>query len=127
MTNRAAAQTDDQLVSTDIGAMLVEGLPLPAAATGLFGDVAVAAAIRADRLGVQPRSLTFLAEIVRRGGVGYATDLPEPLPTAEQTALVREWLSAAVRVDGSDLAIARWLDAVAAVLGVRKGARFSGR
>jgi hypothetical protein len=108
----------------------------------LFGDGAIAAAIAADRLGVQPRSLTFLAEVVRRGGIGYASALAEPLPGADRTALARSWLAAvdppsperdaaeperdapsperdAAECDRSD-EFARWLDAVAVILGLRQ-------
>jgi hypothetical protein len=125
--SRSGGHTDDQLLALDLGDLLLAGLPQAASATDLFGDGAVAAAIRADRLGVQPRSLTFLAEIVRRGGVEYAAALPEPLPTAEQSGLAREWLLPATRVDGSGRAFARWLDAVATVLSLRQGARLNGR
>jgi hypothetical protein len=120
-------QNDDQLLTLDIGSMLIDGLFRSAATSDLFGDAAVAAAIRADRLDVQPRSLTFLAEIVRRGGIAYAAGLPEPLPTAAQIELAREWLTAATQVDDGDEAFARWLDAVASILGMRQGTRLSGR
>ena len=76
-------RTDDEAVRADVAALLSEGS---------FTDALVPAALQADRLGVLPRSLTFLAEIVRRGGAGYAAELPEPLPTAEQAELVRPWL-----------------------------------
>jgi hypothetical protein len=102
-------RTDEQLITIDVPEML-------GSAEGRhrwFADGAVAAAIQADRLEVRPRSLTFLAEIVRRGGIGYAADLPEPLPTAEQSALARSWLTAAAGSD--DATVARWLDAVATV------------
>jgi hypothetical protein len=94
-----------------------------AIATGRFlGDATVAAAIQADRLDVLPRSLAFLAEVVRRGGVAIAVNLPEPLPTTEQSTLVRTWLAVA----GSDeIRFARWLDAVAAVLEARRAVRLS--
>jgi hypothetical protein len=92
----------------------------------LFGDGAIAAAIAADRLGAQPGSLTFLAEVVRRGGSAYAAQLPEPLPGAERAALARDWLDAASSAGAAspdpdvDLELARWLDAVAVILGVRQ-------
>jgi hypothetical protein len=72
---------------------------------------------------VQPRSLTFLAEIIRRGGIAYAAALPQPLPTAEQSALIRPWLDAAV---GPEDALARWLDAVAVALDGRRSVRLIG-
>jgi hypothetical protein len=90
----------------------------------LFGDARITAAIAADRAGVQPRSLTFLAEVVRRGGIDYAAQLPEPLPGAERAALARSWLTAATAAPGpdADVELARWLEAVAVVLGVRQHA-----
>ena len=48
-------RTDEQLLAIDIAAALVDGRQT--------AEAAVAAAIRADRIGVQPRSLTFLAEV----------------------------------------------------------------
>ncbi|MDI1465315.1 hypothetical protein QEZ54_30545 [Catellatospora sp. KI3] len=90
----------------------------------LYADGAIAAAISLHHLRARPRSLTFVAEIVRRGGTAFAVDLPEPMPTPAQSALVREWLAAAASIpDGPSLtvdeALARWLDAVAAILGMR--------
>lgn len=114
-----AGRTDQELGGLDVPAMLRDGLTGDAGSHGeLFGDGAIAAAIAADRLGVQPRSLTFLAEIVRRGGVGYAAALSEPLPGADRTELARSWL-AAVDPDRGD-EFARWLDAVAVILGLRQ-------
>jgi hypothetical protein len=108
---------DDEAVHADVPALLGEGA---------FTDSLVPAALQADRLGVLPRSLTFLAEIVRRGGAAYAAELPEPLPTPEQAALVRPWLltAAAATATTTDEELARWLDGVAAVLETR---RLSGR
>ncbi len=103
---------DDEAVHADVPALLGEGA---------FTDALVPAALQADRLGVLPRSLTFLAEIVRRGGAGYAAELPEPLPAPEQAALVRPWL---LTTTAADEELARWLDGVAAVLETR---RLSGR
>ena len=99
-------RTDEEAVLADVPALL---------AAGRFADALVPAALQADRLEVIPRSLTFLAEIVRRGGVGYAAQLPEPLPTPEQTDLVRPWLRPA-----DDERLARWLDGVAAIIEARR-------
>ena len=63
-------RTDDEAITSDVAALL---------AAGRFTEALVPAALQADRLGVIPRSLTFLAEIVRRGGVAYAAQLAEPL------------------------------------------------
>jgi hypothetical protein len=119
MPIRGAGRTDRELAELDVPALLRDGLAGGAGASGeLFGDGAIAAAIAADRLGVRPRSLTFLAEVVRRGGVGYAGALPEPLPGADRTALARSWLAAADAEHGDELA--RWLDGVAVILGLRQ-------
>lgn len=118
-------KTDAELAELDVVAALRAGL------TGerrgaLFGDGAVAGAIGLDRAGVLPRSVTFLADIVRSGGTGYAAGLSEPLPTAGQTAVIRPWLDAAAAV-GPDLdaeeRFARWLEAVAAILELRISSR----
>jgi hypothetical protein len=116
---RGAGRTDRELAELDVPALLRDGLTGGTESAGeLFGDGAIAAAIAADRLSVQPRSLTFLAEIVRRGGVGYAAELSEPLPGADRTALARSWL-VAVDAEHSD-GFARWLDGVAVILGLRQ-------
>jgi len=113
--------TDEQLAALDVAELIADGLRSAGGTPRWFGDGAVAAAIQAGRLEVPPRSLTFLAEIVRRGGVAYAAGLPEPLPTAEQSALAKKWLLAAT--EGDDNVVARWLDAVAVILGARHQAR----
>jgi nucleotide-binding universal stress UspA family protein len=106
---------DEQLLDVDV--------PAAVAAGRLSGDPIAAAAIQADRLDVLPRSLTFLAEIVRRGGISFAANLPEPMPTPEQSALARSWLAAGAGSD--EIRIARWLDAVAVVLGARRATRLT--
>jgi hypothetical protein len=108
--------TDEELLDVDVPAAIAAGR--------LSGDPIAAAAIRADRLDVLPRSLTFLAEIVRRGGVGFAADLPEPMPTPDQSILVASWLTAAA--GGDETRLARWLDAVAAILDARRTMRING-
>jgi hypothetical protein len=139
-----ARRTDQKLADLDVAALLRDGLATASAGTRpeveagtraeagagtraeaarseLFADGRVAAAIAADRLAVRPRSLTFLAEVVRRGGIGYAAQLPEPLPGAERAGLARAWLAAAVGT-GADEEFARWLEAVAVILGLRQHA-----
>ncbi|MFD0275091.1 hypothetical protein ACFVHB_14485 [Kitasatospora sp. NPDC127111] len=114
--------SDDQLAALDIEILLRFGLPSEGAhRSALFGDGAVAAAITADRLGVLPRAVVFLGEVVKAGGTRYAAALPEPLP-GPAAAAARGWLEAAamvVRDPSDDLLVARWLDAVAAVLALR--------
>ncbi|MCU7727730.1 hypothetical protein ODJ79_28770 [Actinoplanes sp. KI2] len=116
-------RTDDEAIGFDVAALL---------AGGRFTEALVPAALQADRAGVIPRSLTFLAEIVRRGGVAYAAELAEPLPTPEQTELVRPWLQqlgglpqagGVAPVGGLpqvDERLARWLDGVATIIEARR-------
>jgi hypothetical protein len=114
--------SDADLAELDIVALLRDGLPHDPT---VFAEGAIAAAIELDRLGIQPRSITFLAEIVRRGGVDYAAGLPEPLPTPESAAVAKTWLEAAAGVrwrdnfEGGNL-MARWLDAVALLVNARR-------
>lgn len=115
-------RTDEQLAATDVPAAIAEALRSTDPARQLMTGCAVPAAIQADRAGVLPRSLSYLAEIVRRGGAGYAVQLAEPLPTAEQSAVVRPWLARAAATD-ADEAFARWLQAVAAIVDARASAR----
>lgn len=120
----AAPRSDRELADLDVPALLRDGLAAPGAARSeLFAAGAIAAAVAADRLGARPRSLTFLAEVVRRGGLGYAARLPEPLPGPERGALARSWLAAPTGTGpDTDEEFARWLDAVAVILGVRQHA-----
>ena len=116
-----AARTDLDLARVDVPAALRDGLGTAGAAhRHLFGDAAIAAALAADRLEVHPGALTFLAEIVRRGGVRYAAEVEEPLPTPEQSTLVRSWLAAVCTLPSVDDACAGWLAAVAKILHVRR-------
>ncbi len=114
--------SDARLAELDVEVLLRFGLPLPGPHRAtLFGDGAVAAAITVDRLGVLPRVLVFLGEVVRSGGTRYAAALPEPLP-GPAAAVARGWLEAAAMVVGDatgDLLVVRWLEAVAAVLALR--------
>jgi hypothetical protein len=114
-------RTDEQLASVDVAAAITDALRSADPARNLVAVCAVPAAILADQAGVLPRSLSYLAEIVRRGGTGYAVQLPAPLPTTQQSALVRPWLALAAAAD-ADEPFARWLDAVAAILDARAGA-----
>ncbi|MEV7687117.1 hypothetical protein ACFW1F_14870 [Streptomyces bungoensis] len=121
-------RTDDELARLDIPTLLRYGLTAPPGPrrTDLFGDGAAGAAVLLDRLGTQPRSVAFLADVVRAGGLAYAAGLAEPLPRPEATAVVRDWLAA-----GTDLAAgvaaddsaARWLRAVATLIEVRQRTR----
>jgi hypothetical protein len=118
-------KTDAELAALDVVALLRAGLGDGAPGRGeLFGDGAVAAAIGLGEVAVIPRSVAFLAEIVRSGGTRYAAELPSPLPRAEQADAIRPWLATAADVPGvADEQVARWLEAVAAVLALRAGAR----
>ena len=116
-------RTDEELAQSDIPAMLRYGLSFAGPhRTALFGDGAVGAAVLLDRLGIQPRAVAFLAKVVRSGGVRYAAGLREPVPGDDAASMVRTWLeSAATTADGvdGDEQAARWLEAVAELLGLR--------
>lgn len=118
-------KTDVELAELDVVAMLRHGLADIDGAAGqaLFGEGAVAAAIVLDQLEVFPRSVTYLAEVVRHGGLRYAVTLPEPLPTPPQAEIARSWLAAAEEVSADidgDRRMARWWEAVAAILAMRR-------
>jgi hypothetical protein len=124
-------RTDDELAQADQAAMLRYGLSFGGPhRTALFGDGAVGAAVRLDRLGVPPRAVAFLAKVVRSGGVRYAAELPEPVGGEAAAEAVRTWLETAATVatgpDG-DEDTARWLEAVAEILSLRLTARGSAR
>ncbi|AKN70938.1 hypothetical protein QR97_14945 [Streptomyces sp. PBH53] len=127
MPSSPETRTDDELLATtDVAVLLRYGLTHDAFRTALFGDGAVAAAVTLDRLGVLPRSLVFVADIVRAGGLAYAAELPEPLPSPEPAALLRDWLRDAARTAGTPEAetrAARWLDAVAEIIALRRATR----
>ncbi len=114
---------EDDLRGIDVPSLLALGLRAGGAPVG---TVAIAAALAAGDLDTQPRSLTFLAEVVRRGGTAYAAALPEPLPTPEQAALAASWLDAANSVaergPGHDETVARWLEKVALIVASRRRA-----
>jgi hypothetical protein len=117
------ARTDDELAALDPATMLRYGMSFAGAhRTALFGDGAVCAAVRLDRLGVQPRAVAFVAKVVRSGGVRYAADLSEPVPGEEAAAQLRAWLESAAAVATgveADETCARWLEAVAEILTLR--------
>ncbi|BCM67563.1 hypothetical protein CFC35_22625 [Streptomyces sp. FBKL.4005] len=127
MPSSPETRTDDELLATtDVAVLLRYGLTQDAFRTVLFGDGAVAAAVTLDRLGVLPRSLVFVADIVRAGGLAYAAELPEPLPSPEPAALLRDWLRDAAQAAGTPEAetrAARWLDAVAEIIALRRATR----
>ena len=124
-----ATRTDDELLAaTDIGRLLLYGLTRDAFRTALFGDGAVAAAVTLDRLGVLPRSVAFLADTVRAGGVRYVAELPEPLPSADASQVLRGWLGTAADVVAdpeAETRAARRLDTVAELIGARRDSRGS--
>ncbi len=121
-------RTDDELARLDITGLLRDGLtaePGPRR-TALFGDGAAAAAVLLDRLGTEPRSVAFLADTVRAGGLARAADLPEPLPRRPAADLVRQWLRAATDLGGgitTDDTTATWLHAVATIIELKQRAR----
>lgn len=121
-----AEKTDSELLrAADLPTLIRYGLGVAGPhRRALFGDGSVAAALTLDQLGTLPRSVAFLAKIVRSGGVRYAADLPEPVPGPAATT-VRAWLSTAASVvpgPAGDETAARWLEAVAAVMAARHAA-----
>ncbi|MEU6104936.1 hypothetical protein [Streptomyces flaveolus] len=125
-------RTDDELARLDITVLLRYGLAAECGVrrTALFGDGAAAAAVVLDRLGTEPRSVAFLADTVRAGGLARAAELPEPLPRREAAALVHAWLVAGTEIAGgiaADDTAATWLHAVATLLERKQLARARGR
>ncbi|MFF8402610.1 hypothetical protein ACF1AB_36455 [Streptomyces sp. NPDC014846] len=127
MSPAPESRSDDEvLAGTDVTLLLRYGLTEEAFRTALFGDGAIAAAVTLDRLGVLPRSLVFVAEIVRSGGLAYAAGLPEPLPSPEPAVVLRDWLSGAAQTattPEAETRAARWLEAVAEIVALRRSAR----
>lgn len=125
-------RTDDELARLDITVLLRYGLtagPGPRR-TALTGDGAAAAAVILDRLGTEPRSVAFLADTVRAGGLAHAAELPEPLPGREAAVLVREWLRAGAELVGgvaADDTAATWLRAVATIVELKQLTRARSR
>ncbi|MGW3202871.1 hypothetical protein [Streptomyces sp. NPDC001135] len=121
------SRTDDEvLAATDVAVLLRYGLTREAFRTALFGDGAIAAAVTLDRLAVLPRSLVFVAGIVRSGGLAYAAGLSEPLPSPEPAELLRDWLTGAAQTATTPEAeerAARWLEAVAGIIALRRTTR----
>ncbi|GAA2571804.1 MULTISPECIES: hypothetical protein [Streptomyces] len=118
-------RSDDELARLDITVLLRYGLtaePGPRR-TALFGDGAAAAAVVLDRLGTEPRSIAFLADTVRAGGLAHAAELTEPLPRPGTADLMREWLLAGTELVGgitADDTAATWLRAVATIVELKQ-------
>lgn len=115
---------DADLLGLDVEAGITQGMSWTGAARdALFREVAIAASWKAQELGAGPYPLTFLARYVRAAGIRQALELPEPLIGAERAELVRGWLAAAITAAATpadDDLFAQWLDAVAALLAVRR-------
>ncbi|MFI5520465.1 hypothetical protein [Streptomyces platensis] len=118
-----SARSDDALATLDVTALLRYGMGCGGShRSTLFGDGAAGAAVVLDRLGVLPRAVAFLAEVVRSGGTAYAAALPEPVPGDAAAPLVRDWLRSAaslVHTVEGDQDVARWLRSVSALMALR--------
>ncbi|GAA3350513.1 hypothetical protein GCM10020358_76730 [Amorphoplanes nipponensis] len=112
----AGLSSDAELLSVDVPEAIAAALRTTEPARQLLLGAAAPAALQAAGAGVRPRSVRFLAEIVRRGGIEVAARLAEPMPAPEQTEVVRPWL---VVAHGDDRVFADWLDAVAAIIDAR--------
>ncbi|MGW2278699.1 hypothetical protein [Streptomyces sp. NPDC001770] len=123
---------DDELARLDITVLLRYGLtagPGPRR-TALIGDGAAAAAVVLDRLGTEPRSVAFLADTVRAGGLARAVELPEPVPGREAAVLVHAWLRTGAELVGgiaADDTAATWLHAVATIIELKQLTRARGQ
>ncbi|MFD4948738.1 hypothetical protein ACFVYE_01185 [Streptomyces sp. NPDC058239] len=112
------------LAATGTEALLRHGLSRDTFRTALFGDGAIAA-VTLDRLGVLPRSVTYVAKIVRPG-LAYPAGPAEPLPSGAASACLRDWPEAAAQVAGTrddEARAARRPDTVAELIGLRRGSR----
>jgi len=128
VTSSRDADPDAALAQLDVITMLRRGLLDKGGDSHreLFGTGAVAAAVVLDQLRVIPRSLTYLAEIVRAGGIRYAAKLAEPLPEPAQSRTIWPWLDQAAKVStivDCNEVMARWLAAVATIIAVRIDSR----
>jgi hypothetical protein len=121
--SRAGLRTEDELLNADVPDLVTTALQTADPARHLLVGAATPAALQVARAGARPRSLRFLAEIVRRGGIEVAAALPEPMPTPAQSAVVRPWLRAG---HGDEHIFAGWLDAVAAIIETGPGAGGTG-
>lgn len=131
MTATGGGRADAQLRTLDVEDAIAAGLAVDSAADSatsgaarrvMFGDVAVAASLHAEALGVGPHPLNHLARYVRAAGRAAALALPEPLIGERPTALARSWLTAAGTDGGTaaDDLFAQWLDSVAALIALRR-------
>jgi hypothetical protein len=114
--SRASLRTDEEMLTVEVAELVATALRTADPARQLLRDAAMPAALQAAAAGCRPRSVRFLAEIVRRGGIDFAAHLPEPMPAPEQTAVIHPWLAVA---HGDDRVFAGWLDAVAAIIETR--------
>jgi Na+(H+)/acetate symporter ActP len=125
-----AVRPDAELAGLDVAAAISDGI----GAAGerrhvMFTDAAIAAAIQAEALGAGPYPVGILSRFVRAGGITAALRLPEPLVSAESSALARSWMEAALaggRSVDADLVFARWLEMVATLMAARRSVRSAG-
>lgn len=96
----------------------------------MLTDGAIAASLRLEDHGVGPYPVRFLAGYVRSAGRVAALALPQPLVGEAPGELARRWIAASCLADDEasgdaldrDIAFARWLEMVAALLDLRRSA-----
>jgi hypothetical protein len=118
---------DKDLLGLDVKTAITQGLLVDGSPRKMmFTDAAIAASWQAERIGVGPYPLRYLARYVRTAGRSSAVNLPEPLIGVEATGLARGWLSAASAA-GDEIAydelFARWLEMVATLITLRRKTR----
>jgi len=126
-TDARDIRRDKDLLGLDVQTAITQGLLVDGSPRKMmFTEAAIAASWQAERIGVGPYPLSFLARYVRTAGRSSAFNLPEPLVGVEATGLARGWLSAASAA-GDEIAydelFARWLEMVATLIALRRKAR----
>ena len=85
--SRPGMRTDERLSTWTSPTAITAALRTADPARQLLISARSPAAMQAAGPACGPDRVSFLAEIVRRGGIEYAAGLPEPMPTPEQGAV----------------------------------------